>query len=267
MLTPWRKIFLLLLAVAPLAACKLEPLPERRGGNSKVKSADADTLAAFQKTLLPLLRSRCAGQCHGVQQTPTFAVGNDELAHKAFVDAQVVSVETPENSRLVKRLAADSHNCWSTCADNGSEMLAAVKEFIGAVPSRAPSAPAKTSGAQGFSATDPQGVIRFNLENLLGKPGLLAMDIKQLDAGGFQVKDPRLENLSAAVKIRGMKVLVNGQFDARNGTFLEANTTVAAPGGLLFGRSPTTMIILYDKGPAMDQLSLSFEELENLEAK
>ena len=80
--------------------------------------------------LLGLLNRYCAS-CHSdtaqVPQAPFFASSNPETAYNALRGK--VDLVTPDNSRLVLRLAEDGHNCWDDCASNAEQMSAAIARF------------------------------------------------------------------------------------------------------------------------------------------
>lgn len=95
--------------------------------NSKsfpVNSAD------FATTVYPLLTEYCAG-CHSesaaTRQQPYFASDDVDVAYQAAKSK--IRLDTPAQSRLVQRLRADAHNCWSDCAANSTEMQAAIQAF------------------------------------------------------------------------------------------------------------------------------------------
>ena len=85
--------------------------------------------------LLQLLQIYCA-DCHAstalVPQAPFFSSAEEDLAYQALRGK--IDLSVPSESRLVKRLAQDSHNCWSDCADDAAVMRDAVDRFAQLVP-------------------------------------------------------------------------------------------------------------------------------------
>ncbi len=102
-------------------------------GSSRSFPADP---SLFQ-TLLhePILTEYCAG-CHSssasVPQQPFFADPDVVTAYDAA--RPKIDLDDPDNSRLVVRLRDEFHNCWSDCAANSAEMLAAIEAFQAQVP-------------------------------------------------------------------------------------------------------------------------------------
>ena len=91
--------------------------------------------AAFGSTVHPLVKEYCA-RCHtstsAASQSPYFASSD---VNEAYAAAKVkMNLDQPAQSRLVLRLRAEFHNCWSDCSANASAMEAAIREFANQVP-------------------------------------------------------------------------------------------------------------------------------------
>ncbi len=99
----------------------------------------AVSVNAFSQTVFPIVRERCA-ECHGGAGpgSPSIAHPDLESAFSATVNSQKVNLTTPNRSRLVRRLAADFHYCWSDCMLNGAEMEAAIAAWAEIVALAAP---------------------------------------------------------------------------------------------------------------------------------
>jgi len=99
----------------------------------------AVSVNAFAQTVYPIVRERCA-TCHGGAGpgSPSIAHSDTETAFNAVVNSQKVNLTTPNRSRLVRRLAADFHYCWSDCTLNGAEMEAAIAVWAEIVAQAAP---------------------------------------------------------------------------------------------------------------------------------
>jgi hypothetical protein len=77
-----------------------------------------------------LLTTYCSG-CHSdtaqTRQQPYFASSDIDVAYEAAKSK--INLNEPANSRLVVRLRDEFHNCWSNCANNAADMLAAIQAF------------------------------------------------------------------------------------------------------------------------------------------
>jgi hypothetical protein len=101
---------------------------------------ESEQIEAFEATLWPLLASQTCGTCHTSANGRTpflLADANSTIAFRAIVDNNKVRFGNPSDSRLVARLAADHHHCWSVdCTADGMEMLLAVEAWIADIESR-----------------------------------------------------------------------------------------------------------------------------------
>jgi hypothetical protein len=100
------------------------------GGSGLGGLSESEQVAAFAGTVYPLLAANCVN-CHAGfgPGTPHIAHSNAAVAYSSVIDNQKVNFSLPESSRLVRRLATDFHYCWTSCAENGAEMLAAVQAW------------------------------------------------------------------------------------------------------------------------------------------
>ncbi len=89
----------------------------------------------FAQTVYPLLSQYCS-KCHSpnasTPQSPFFASNDVNQAYQNAIPK--IDLNVPANSRFVERLANESHNCWSNCAQNAATMLAAIQAFANMVP-------------------------------------------------------------------------------------------------------------------------------------
>jgi hypothetical protein len=107
--------------------------PSSSGGSTTATAvAPPDPTVAmnsFATTVYPLLTQYCGPECHvgrGTEGTPLIAHADLPTAYSAVVDTQKVSFSNPAASRLVRRLVADFHHCWSSCMADGAVMEAAI---------------------------------------------------------------------------------------------------------------------------------------------
>ena len=103
----------------------------RDPGNSKNFPDDS---TAFATTVHPLLTEYCS-RCHtsasDSPQSPYFASAD---VNEAYAEVQSkIDLDNPADSRLVLRLREEFHNCWTDCAANGAEMLAAIEALAGGI--------------------------------------------------------------------------------------------------------------------------------------
>ena len=85
--------------------------------------------------LLGLLQTYCA-DCHAenvaVPQVPYLGSSDTAIAYASL--RGVVDLVSPQSSRVVQRLAPESHNCWDDCSDNAATMRNAVERLAAVVP-------------------------------------------------------------------------------------------------------------------------------------
>jgi len=93
-----------------------------------------EQVTSFEATVYPVLRTYC-DNCHGGSGPggPQVAHPDSAVAWSAVVDNQKVNFSNPVSSRLVRRLAADFHHCWSDCASDAGEMLAQIVAWQAAI--------------------------------------------------------------------------------------------------------------------------------------
>lgn len=91
------------------------------------------SLEAFTQTLYPILRDHCQ-TCHAKTITPFFASADAQIAHDALINTKKVNLDDIPSSRLLARLAADKHNCWSgNCEADAEDIKAALTEWKSAM--------------------------------------------------------------------------------------------------------------------------------------
>jgi len=97
----------------------------------------------------PIVREHCA-ECHAGAGpgSPSIAHPNLDTAFTATMNSQKVNLTTPNRSRLVRRLSADFHHCWSDCMLDGMQMEAAIAAWAEVVALAAP--PPGTGGTPGI---------------------------------------------------------------------------------------------------------------------
>lgn len=111
----------------------LLPPVDKDVAESKNFTADP---GAFGTTVYPLLSQYCSS-CHAedapLQQQPY--LGSDDISVSYEAARSRIRLDAPANSRLVQRLAAESHNCWSgSCASDANAMTSAIEDFVDSLP-------------------------------------------------------------------------------------------------------------------------------------
>ena len=97
----------------------LEAPPLTDPGASKNFPADTANFGPVH-TLLTTYCSNCHNDAAAVPQSPYFASTDIATAYAAAQPR--IDLETPANSRFVVRLGQESHNCWTNCQANATEM-------------------------------------------------------------------------------------------------------------------------------------------------
>ena len=118
------------------------------GGTPDPGTSTAAGVAAFEQTVYPLLTTYCAA-CHaGIGPgSPSIAHPDVAAAYDAVVFNQKVNLVSPSSSRLVRRLVADFHHCWSDCIADGMTMQAAIEAWAAAVTSSPGGTPPTQTGS------------------------------------------------------------------------------------------------------------------------
>ena len=90
-------------------------------------SSAASSLQAFERTMYPITRARCAS-CHSTAQQPLHASASTTTAHNAVINSYKVDFANIPNSRMVQKLR-EGHNCWGSCTSNAMEMQLAIEDW------------------------------------------------------------------------------------------------------------------------------------------
>jgi hypothetical protein len=92
--------------------------------------SDAEMQAAFEQTVQPLLVQYCV-ECHAGQGpgSPHIASPDPAVGYRETWYNQKVNLANPPTSRLVRRLVADFHHCWSDCVTDAATMQLAIEQW------------------------------------------------------------------------------------------------------------------------------------------
>lgn len=102
--------------------------------------------------------------------------------------------------------------------------------------------------------------LTFNLDALApGANALLKVDISIYDSYSYKLSKPRIILPTGSLKVKGLKPLINGSWNAQHSTYTLVDKNVTSSDGAL---SSSSMIILKDRGEEVDQISFEFSEIE-----
>ena len=130
--------------VGASAKVQLVPPPQQSVGGTRTWPATppAAFVSLWGTPSTPILQHFC-GPCHSpdaaTPQAPYFASPD---VNQAYIEAQPkINLDDPAASRLVERLANESHHCWATspggapdCPGSAAQMLAAITQLANAIP-------------------------------------------------------------------------------------------------------------------------------------
>ena len=88
----------------------------------------AQALEGFKSHVFPIVEAHCSS-CHGAAVSPRFATKDAVEAFSGLMAANVISFNDPQNSRIVKRLSEQSHNCWSECPADAESLAQAIQNW------------------------------------------------------------------------------------------------------------------------------------------
>jgi hypothetical protein len=99
------------------------------GGGATGGNSGQTSLAAFQETMYPISRSSaysCVG-CHIAARAPFHASDSTLIAHDAALG--IVDFVNPANSRIVRKMRDDRHNCGADCDQIANQYQDAIIEW------------------------------------------------------------------------------------------------------------------------------------------
>ncbi len=265
-------------------------------GTAVPSGGAVDSVTAFQATVYPIGKARCVS-CHIATNQPFFAANDVKSAHDALISQNKVDFNNIASSRMVQRLAVDNHNCWGNCAANATEMQTAIANWKAMMtPVTPPPTSSSTATSSGTSTGTGTGTttntqtntppVRMNsiampvpaniplgptnyvtiswtldsandsiTPNLVG--ATFSFDIQRFDDFSYRVRNPRILTTTSAISLSDIRLAVNGVIRPNDATYTLVTATANA-GTTATVLSPAAMVVLFDKGPAMDQLMVSF---------
>ena len=251
------------------------------GGGGGGGSASPEATAAFNAGVFPLVRNNCS-TCHAGSGpgTPSIAHPDSSTSYGVILSNQKVNFANPAQSRLVRRLVADFHYCWSDCVMNGAEMQAAIEAWALAVASSGGGGGTQVSGLVSTSATlddgfEPQGNERYE-DNVLAlwtfkeEVGTTAFDTSGvapamdlelqgdatlMTAYGFSVTDGRAEAPAAA-----SRKIYDAIADPTTGSQQYSVELWVTPANIEQGDNNAARIMSYASGTGSRNMSLDQRE-------
>jgi hypothetical protein len=105
--------------------------PSANDTNDKGSGPDTSVLQveAFEDHLHPVLRGASCVSCHGAGQSPQFATASSKESWDNLYGTGKVDLEDPDQSRIVRKVVDQSHNCGGDCQSVSNEILAAVQNL------------------------------------------------------------------------------------------------------------------------------------------
>jgi hypothetical protein len=221
----------------------------------------------FETTVYPLLRQRCIN-CHRTT-SPRHAQDDVFAAHTVIHDYNLVNMTNTAASRLVTRLQNDNHHCWSgNCSNSANQMKAVIDQWKNALAdAQLPSSNDPLKTAQSLTAIElvagnvsAEGILSFNLSSNLGvnAPVTLQLKFRIFDDYSYLFYEPRIMASALKIRIKNMKLLINGQYNPQNSAYTVVNLTTN--GNTLLATH--SLLALKDQGNAIDRFSFAFEILE-----
>jgi hypothetical protein len=234
---------------------------------------------AFRSTLWPILRQNC-GTCHasdGLNRAPLHGDSDPEFAHDILLGSDKVSLTNPSQSRIYRKLKDEGHNCWTNCSADSEQILQKIKDWVSAGgtkvagnyedPSLLTSEVQIPAALAAFAPTPANGVapaltsMKFDLSPFLGGTAATAyfeVRISAFDDNAYRIDTPKLVAPSGAY-VKGVHIIINGLNVPENSTYRAVDRDV--PANFNDSISSGAMLMLKDKGPGQDKLTIGFNVL------
>ena len=102
--------------------------------------------------------------------------------------------------------------------------------------------------------------LTYDLSEALRVPGItFKIDVIDYDLYSYRFQNPRIVTATESVKVKTLRLLVNKTYNPQHSTYNLVNKVATAADGKL---SDYAMLVIKDKGLALDKISFSFEELK-----
>lgn len=98
-------------------------------------------------------------------------------------------------------------------------------------------------------------MLEFDLSEMSGVPGAkLKIEVSDYSANGYIFKNPQIET-TAPLKVKELKLLINGEFLPQQATYTVVDQVVTPPGAIL---SKAALVAIKDKGLELDEFTFQF---------
>jgi hypothetical protein len=102
--------------------------------------------------------------------------------------------------------------------------------------------------------------LSYDISEQVRVPGVsFKIDLLDYDPYSYKFQNPRVVSSAANIQVKGVKLLVNNQWNPQHSTYTLIDKVATPADGKL---SDYAMLVIKDKGPSFDKISFSFEVLE-----
>lgn len=254
------------------------------GGGSALTAPDGGSgsgsgLETFSTTVYPYSRANCIS-CHrhddASAPATSFAAVNLEHAYQAAKN--YVDLVDYSKSKLIER-AENGHCGTSSCQGHGAAMAALVRTWVEAEQAiHGPSSTSFVSASVAVPALPlgaPPQKMRFPLGSFTPPPPVqlsgstFEIEIERPTLDSYRVVRPRLIAPDAPTHIQGLRVLINGDFQAYSSDYVDLDRTIQSH-PIAFPENPSlgfpvlssrALNLLKDPIRQDDRISISLEQL------
>jgi hypothetical protein len=101
--------------------------------------------------------------------------------------------------------------------------------------------------------------LTYDISEQVRVPGVsFKIDLLDYDPYSYKFQNPRIVTTATNIQVKGIKLLVNKQWNPQHSTYNLIDKTATPADGKL---SDYAMLVIKDKGPSLDKISFSFEVL------
>ncbi len=240
-----------------LAGCGIS---QTGGGRVPDLQSGVGSVAAFEKTVYPVVRDKCKS-CHGQSQAPLFAVSNSTLGHDRAIE--FVRFSEPATSRLAI-YGGNSHcgiNCSSTTESVIVEEIENWRDLAGEISQSDEDFDYVTPETVLPSLTGGKVTMNWPLDGF-GYPGaMFTIEVEQFVDGVYRFGAPKLRAGPLAFAVADLRVLVNGSWDPGTVAYRDVEIHISA-NQVLTAISTQTMLVFGQDGPGMDKISIAFTRFD-----
>lgn len=237
--------------------------------------------AVFQANVHALLAIHCEN-CHGVYQAPFIAYPDDVQAnHDNLLSGGYVDFQNIEQSRVIQQLRV-GHNCWTIDCDEDADTLAEALRLWGQARGEISTDLGIVTDAMTVPALAEDGFVTLSFDldtavSALPSDARITFEIRQFDDYSYQIRNLRLIS-SVDLSLKNIAILINDIDGRPGGTYslidVDVDSGLAQGLGYQLSASsilsgmglglPTNSNGTPQGGPGVDQISVQFEELQEI---